>query len=155
MPFTRRDVHIADVFKIVEAAEEDNLKKRFKRLHILSFPKSWVIDFENNSFLFLVPSESREESCQNHYFLYYLNRYFEIRATHTFGNEISFHRFPKQFESKRKEVQAVFSEAIKVHGRFGYGPNGFNNTLDTILRPDSLDYFEPVYVKDDIQAPSM
>jgi hypothetical protein len=155
MSFTRRDIHIADIFKIVEAAEDDNLKKRFMRLHILSFPKSWVIDFEKNSFLILLPSESREESCHNHYFLYYLNRYFEIQATDTFGNYISFHKFPKQFEPNRKVVQAVFSEAIKVHGRFGYGPNGFNNTLDTVLRPDSPDYFEPVYVQDDITAPSM
>ena len=88
---------IKDVVKIFNNLEKNTfLYKRLMRLDIIQFPKSLAVDSERNAYLFLLPSESREESIFIHYFLYYLNHHFEIRKLNIFSNhnEVSFNRLP-------------------------------------------------------------
>lgn len=156
MPFTLKSIQVADAIKIVEDAScNERLHRRLLRLHILQLPKTWALNTHSNSYLILLPGEIREDSAHLIYFLFYKNRFFEFRKIDFFGNRISAHNYPKDLESERKDIESIFTEAIAVHGAFGDGPNSVGKTLDTVIKETSIDYFEPVFVQDDIQPPPM
>jgi hypothetical protein len=153
MTFARRDIYIRDILKVVDLASSDQrLQRRLADLHVVSFPKSWAVDGRGH-FMLLLPSVTREDSAHRHYFFFYDGRFIEARGIEFFGHKVSFHKFPSELENRRSEVQAAFSAAARVHGTFGNGPNGFGKSLDTQVRDDSVDKFEPEFVQDDVKAP--
>jgi hypothetical protein len=86
-----------------------------------------------------------------------MNHHFYIRKLTFFSQdrEVSFSHFPEQFATRRCEIEGAFVESVRIYGKIGYGPNGKGNFYDSTLRPDSRDYFDPVFVEDGIQAPPM
>ena len=156
MPFTLQSIQVADVIKIAEDAScNEKLRKRLLRLHILQHPKTWALNTDTKSYLILLPGEIREESAHLIYFLFHKNRFFEFRKIDFFGNRVSIHNYPKELEPERKDIESIFTEAVAAYGAFGYGPNGEGKSLDTIIKETSIDYFEPIFAQDDIQAPPM
>lgn len=71
----------------------------------------------------------------NHYLLYFMRHWFDIRSSGSDIFEVSFYDFPPNLERDRKLIQQCFGQAARIYGWDGYG-------ADTII-------FDPIFREDD------
>ena len=103
-----------------------------------------VIDAKRNAYLMAVNSTMRHNSSQNHYMMYFMNRFWHIRTRSTFSQEVGFYNVPWDFEKIRPEIELCFSEAIAVHGWFG----------DVITAKENSNFI-PIFGENDYEPPDI
>ena len=101
MTFNYCSIDTEDVSRILEDVSVD--KNKYSHLQYLiehdEFPTSWSIDADRQEYLFKVPGIVRQ-SCE--FFYFFSGGYmYDVAQAVPFGQEISFHRFPKSSLSKR------------------------------------------------------
>lgn len=101
-----------------------------------------VVDEERNAYLMAVNSTHRHNSSQNHYILYYLDRFWHLRTKGQWCNEVGFYNFPSSCQHARSDVERCFTDAVCL---FGWNGN--------ILTPAENATFKPIFCCDDYEPP--
>ena len=101
-----------------------------------------VIDEQRNAYLMGVNATHRHNSAQNHYMLYYFNRFWHLRTKGQWCNEVGFYSFPSSFQHVRSEIERCFADAVSVFGWYG-----------NILTPEENATFKPIFCCDDYEQP--
>jgi hypothetical protein len=125
---------LRDVARVADDARGDPLGKRILDQHSLRL----AVDDECNAYMLAVSSTCRQNSSQNHYMFFFAGRFFHLRTRNFSSREVCFYEFPKEFESRRADVQSCFGDAAAVFGWHGNPLTQADNAL-----------FVPVFTADD------
>ncbi|RFP08094.1 hypothetical protein D0T23_30135 [Duganella sp. BJB475] len=91
-------------------------------------------DRQRNAFMFRTGALSRDTGMLNHYLLYFMRHWFDIRSSGRDIFEVSFYDFPPNLEMDRKWIQQCFGQAARIYGWDGHG--GDTLIFDPIFRED-------------------
>jgi hypothetical protein len=112
---------------------------------------SWAIDDTSGNYLLRITRREREEWDNVNYLLYFNSHFFRIRKLSVSrSNDVSFQKYPKSLEPVREEVAIQFKMAIRVFGKYGYGPDG-----KSFGKNYPGQTFDPNFLEDDIIPESM
>lgn len=97
-------------------------------------------DRQRNAFMFETNPVSRDTCGQNHYLLYFMQHWFDIRNKGFASVEVSFYNFPAHLEADRKRIEQCFGQAARVHG---LGDGGQDIFFDPVF---GVDDWSPGYI---------
>lgn len=99
-----------------------------------------VEDRQRDAFMFQTSAVCRDTSTQNHYLLYFMQHWFDIRSKDIFSTEVSFYKFPTGMDANRKWIEQCFGQAARIYGWNEAGG-------------DTTPIFDPVFCADDWSGP--
>lgn len=123
-----QNLTINEIAELASLAKNTSLADRVGRLNLNEF--RLAEDRQRDAFMFETDAVARETSGQNHYLLYFMRHWFDIRSKNPFSTEVSFYEFPANMEANRKWIEQCFGQAARIYG------NG---------RGDEAPIFDPVF----------
>jgi hypothetical protein len=129
-----RNLTINEIAELASLAKNTPLADRVGRLYVSTF--RLAEDRQRDAFMFETGAVARETGGQNHYLLYFMRHWFDIRSKNAFSAEVSFYDFPANLEADRKWIEQCFGQAARIYG-WNYDGG------------DELPIFDPVFCPDD------
>ena len=123
---------INEINELASLAKNTPLADRVGKQDVSSF--RLAEDRQRSAFMFETASLSRETGVQNHYLLYFMERWFDVRSKNVFSNEVSFYNYTADREADRKLVEQCFGQAARIYGSGEY---------------DGAPIFDPIFCPDD------
>jgi hypothetical protein len=127
-----QDLTINEIAEIASFAKNTQLADRVGRLHVSAFRVAE--DRQRNAFMFETAAVARDTCVQNHYLLYFMGHWFDVRSKNVLSNEVSFYNYPPGREAHRKLVEQCFGQAARIYGNGEY--------VDAPI-------FDPIFCSDD------
>jgi len=127
-----RSPNIGEIAQLADFAKGTPFAERVGKLSLFEF--RLAEDRQRDAFMFRTNPLARETALQDHYLLYFMRHWFDVRSKGSYSVEVSFYDFPPSLEADRKRVEQCFGQAARVYGR-----NGAN---------DASSIFDPVFCTD-------
>lgn len=109
---------INQVAELAGLSKNTYLAERVGKLHLDGF--RLAEDRQRDAFMFETAAVSRDTGIQNHYLMYFLRHWFDIRSKNPSSNEVSFYNYPNEMESSRKWIEQCFGQAARIYGNGAY-----------------------------------
>lgn len=127
---------IGEVAEIASLGKNTPAANRVSHLSLYEF--RLVEDRQRNAFMFRTNAIARETCLQDHYSLYFMRQWFDIRSKGFDSVEVGFYDFPANMEADRKRVEQCFGQAARVYG-LGKGDENAATMFDPVFCPDNWD----------------
>lgn len=127
-----RSPTIKEISELAALAKNTPVAERVDRISVDSF--RLAEDRQRNAFMFRTAALARDTGMLNHYLLYFMQHWFDIRSSGSDIFQVSFYDFPSNLEMDRKRIEQCFAQAARIHGFDGCGG-------DTII-------FDPIFGED-------